>query len=201
MKKIVATVVSVHSGSNDDLSKEGHSSIQVELSGIQGDRHQSYERSTWDGDKQPKGTERRNERQWSAVSVQELADISAALALDETLTAERLGANLCISGVPELSRLPKGTLLKFSSGAELAVEEYNPPCHDMGKKLASIHTTKSGSTKRLPGWCGRRTKAASELTCRRCPGTRRHPERLRSDCTNRHAPIGPQILIFVNLGP
>ena len=24
------------------------------------------------------------------------------------------------------------------------VEEYNPPCHDMGKKLAEFYTTKSG---------------------------------------------------------
>jgi hypothetical protein len=144
MKKIVATVVSVHSGSNDDLSKEGHSSIQVELSGIQGDRHHADERSTWDRDKQPKGTIRRNERQWSAVSVEELTEISESMDLVETLTAERLGANLCISGVPELSRLPKGTLLKFSSGAELAVEEYNPPCQDMGKIIASNYSTRSG---------------------------------------------------------
>jgi MOSC domain-containing protein YiiM len=64
--------------------------------------------------------------------------------LSEPLTATSLGANLCLSGLRELSRLPKGTLLKFPSGAELIVEEYNPPCHDMGKKLASRHTTRSG---------------------------------------------------------
>jgi hypothetical protein len=42
--------------------------------------------------------------------------------------------------------LPKGTLLQFPSGAELVVEEYNPPCHDMGKKIASLYTTSSGAT-------------------------------------------------------
>ena len=67
MEKIVAKIVSVHSGSNDDLSKEAHDSIQVELDGIVGDRHRSYVRDTYKVDKQPYGTVRRNERQWSAV--------------------------------------------------------------------------------------------------------------------------------------
>jgi len=144
MKKIKATVVSVHAGSNEDLSKESHDSIVAELDGIVGDRHRSYTRETWAGDKQQQGTIRRNERHWSAVSVEELADIGLAMDLKESLSAERVGANLCLKGVADLSRLPKGTLLKFPSGAELLVEEYNPPCHDMGKKLAGCYTTKSG---------------------------------------------------------
>lgn len=145
VKSIIASVVSVHSGSNDDMSKEEHPSIQVGLDGVVGDRHRSFERSTWDGDKQPKGTVRRNERQWSAVSVEELAAIQAEMDMDGALTAACLGANLCLQGVPGLSRLPKGTLLKFPSGAELIVEEYNPPCHDMGKKLAENFHTRSGA--------------------------------------------------------
>lgn len=144
MKEITATVVSVHAGSNDDLSKERHASIQAELDGIVGDRHRSYFRETWPGDKQAEGTVRRNERQWSAVSIEELADIQKNMDLKEPLTATSLGANFCIEGLPELSRLPKGTLLKFPSGAELMVEEYNPPCHEMGQKLAAMHATNSG---------------------------------------------------------
>jgi len=144
VEKIVARVVSVHAGSNDDLSKDEHPAIQVELDGVVGDRHRSFSRSAWQGDKQAKGTIRRNERQWSAVSVEELAEIQDAMDLSTPLTATRLGANLCLTGLRELSRLPKGTLLKFPSGAELLVEEFNPPCHDMGKKLASVYTTRSG---------------------------------------------------------
>jgi MOSC domain-containing protein YiiM len=144
VRKIVARVASVHAGSNDDLSKDERPTIQVELDGVIGDRHQSHDRPTWQGDKQPEGTIRRNERQWSAVSVEELAEIGDAMDLSEPLTATSLGANLCLTGLQELSRLPKGTLLKFPSGAELIVEEYNPPCHDMGKKLASKYTTCSG---------------------------------------------------------
>ena len=40
--------------------------------------------------------------------------------------------------------MPKGTLLKFPSGAELIVEEYNPPCHDMSKRVAALYTSNSG---------------------------------------------------------
>jgi hypothetical protein len=144
MAKLTARVVSVHAGSNDDMSKEEHASIEVALDGIVGDAHRSYVRKTWAGDKQPEGTLRRNERQWSAVSVEELAAIQEAMDLTESPTATELGANLCLSGIRDLSRLPKGTVLRFPSGAELIVEEYNPPCHDMGKKLAGSHSTQSG---------------------------------------------------------
>ncbi len=144
MKEIVAQVVSVHAGSDDDSGQEKSSTVQVELDGIVGDHHQSFERSAFKGDKQPEGTIRRNERQWSAVSVEELNEIKAIMDLSEPLTAASLGANLCLSGVKELSRLPKGTLLKFPSGVELIVEENNPPCHYMGKKVASMYTSNSG---------------------------------------------------------
>ena len=144
MKTLSGRVVSVHSGSNDDLSKEEHSSIQVELDGIVDDRHRSYVRKTWAGDKQPEGTTRRNERQWSAVSIEELDDIAKDMNIAEPLTATSLGANLCLQGIPELSRLPKGTVLKFPSGAELIVEEYNPPCKDMSEIQAAKHTQNSG---------------------------------------------------------
>ncbi len=144
MKAVIAQVISVHVGSGDDLSKEACPSIQAELDGFVGDRHRSFFRQTWQGDKQRKGTIRRNERQWSAVSAEELAEIQQKMDLKEPLTAASLGANLCLKGLPELSQLPKGTLLKFPSGAELMVEEYNPPCLDMSKKLASIHTSGKG---------------------------------------------------------
>ncbi len=146
MTEISGKVISVHSGSNEDLSKESHSSIQVELDGIVGDRHRSYVRNTWSGDKQPLGTVRRNERQWSAVSAEELADIQKEMSLAKAVTAASLGANLCISGIQELSRLPKGSFLKFPSGCTLMVEEYNPPCKDMSEIQAGRHKTSTGES-------------------------------------------------------
>ncbi|MCH9695922.1 MAG: MOSC domain-containing protein [Gammaproteobacteria bacterium] len=146
MTKTTATVVSVHKGSTEELHKDKQASIEVDLDGVIGDRHRSYQRESWGaGDKQAEGTVRRNERQWSAVSIEELAEIQNTMDLVEPLTAASLGANLCLSGIRQLSRLPKGTTLTFPSGVVLIVEEYNPPCSDMGNKLASIHTTHSGS--------------------------------------------------------
>lgn len=144
MQTITAKVLSVHAGQDDDKSKPDLPSIRVELDGVVGDRHRSASRKTWAGDKQPKGTVRRNERGWSAVSLEELREISTAMDLRHPLLPSTLGANLCIQGVSQFSRLPKGTLLKFPSGAELVVEEYNPPCLDMGARLAAMHETRSG---------------------------------------------------------
>ena len=145
MPTLRARVVSVHSGSGPNKSKPDRSSIRVELDGVVGDRHRALMRKAWAGDKQPKGTVRRNERLWSAVSREELHEITAALDLRHPLLASTLGANLCIAGVRDFSRLPKGTILKFPSGAELVVEEYNPPCHDMGTRLAETVKTANGS--------------------------------------------------------
>ncbi len=143
---LTAKVLSVHAGSGKDKTKPDLPSIQVEFGGVVGDYHASYTRTTWAGDKQPKGTERRNERQWSAVSQEELRDISEALDLRYPLLPSDLGANLCVQGISQFSRLAKGTLLTFPSGAVLCVEEYNPPCLDMGTRLATTHETRSGKS-------------------------------------------------------
>ena len=127
MERLEGTVVSVHAGDNADLSKNEKPSITVELDGIVGDRHRGPSRRCWAGDKQAQGTLRRNDME-----------------LAEPLNAAELGANLCISGIAQLSRLPKGSVLKFPSGAELVVVEYNPPCHGMGKQLAATHKTNAG---------------------------------------------------------
>ena len=126
------------------MGKEAHPEIRVELDGVVGDAHRAFSRLCFAGDKQAKGTERRNERQWSAVSVEELDEIATEMDLADALTPAELGANLCISGIEQLSRLPKGSTLTFPSGAVLVVVEYNPPCRDMGEKLAASRITRSG---------------------------------------------------------
>jgi hypothetical protein len=139
MNQLSGRVVSVHTGGNKDLSKDEQPSITVELDGVVGCAHRGYVRKCWDGDKQPKDSLRRNERQWSAVSVEELDEIARDMGTEGAISAASVGANLCLEGIPELSRLPKGTLLKFPSGAELIVEEYNPPCRLMGEEQAKLH--------------------------------------------------------------
>ena len=79
---------------------------------------------------------RRNERQWSAVAHEDLAAVSAQLSLPAALRAGDVAVNLSISGVPEFSRLPRGTVLAFEGGVVLIVEEYNPPCTRMSQHIA-----------------------------------------------------------------
>lgn len=143
MEKLVATVRSLYICPTEESGGKEKTSIQAEIDGIVGDRHRSYVRKTWPGERQVETT-RRNERQWSAVSFEELTGIEKTLDLSEQLEASHLSANICIEGIEHFSKLPKGTLLKFPSGAELLVEEYNPPCHYMGKKIAALYKTNSG---------------------------------------------------------
>lgn len=139
MKKIIGHVHSVHTGSNNNLGTIEEAYIDIELEGIINDPHRGYTRETWVGDKQKEGTTRRNERQWSAVSIEEIEIIETSMNLKNAINASSLGANLCFSGITNLSALPKGSILKFPSGVELIVEEYNPPCLAMGKKIAAEH--------------------------------------------------------------
>ncbi len=144
MKERVGSLVSIHTGDNEDLSKQSRASAQLSLDGFVGDKHRGFERIAASYDPDPTGTVRRNERQWSGVSLEELAIIQGRLDLKEPLDAATLGANICVEGIPEFSRLPKGSRLIFPSGAVLLVEEGNPPCADMGAQIAAKHTTSSG---------------------------------------------------------
>ena len=145
MKKLVGTLVSVHTGNNVDYSKQAQAAAQLELDGFVGDKHRGFERIAASYDRDPTGTVRRNERQWSGVSLEELAIIRERLDLKEPLMAATLGANICVEGIPGFSRLTRGSRLVFPSGAVLVIEECNLPCADMGAQLAASHTTHSGA--------------------------------------------------------
>jgi MOSC domain-containing protein YiiM len=136
-----ARVVSVHSGDHDDLHKDAADGVEVDMEGFPGDGHRGFTRVAWQGDKDPEGTVRRNERQWSGVSTEELTLIGERMDLARPLEASTLGANLCVAGIPNFSQLPRGTRLHFPSGAVLAIEETNPPCKEMGQQIAAAYET------------------------------------------------------------
>ena len=151
-KILTGKVVSVHMGNNEDLSKDTQGLLTAEIGGFAGDKHHGFTRKAWKVDWQLVGTVRRNERQWSGVSVEELAHIADRLALTQPLAPDTLGANLCVEDIPEFSLLPKGTKLLFPSGAVLLVEEYNPPCAEMGDRIVAKHVTRSGESLTAAAW-------------------------------------------------
>ena len=147
MKKIIGKIDSLFLGViEEELIKRSVKQLEFRLDGVIGDRHAGFERVTWEGDdKQVANTLRRNERQWSAVSSEELDEISEKMNLRVPLNAGDIGANFCVSGTNNFSKLPKGTIFKFDSGVELIVEEYNPPCLGMSKNLAQKILDKNGN--------------------------------------------------------
>ncbi len=149
---LAGRIVSVHSGNNEDLSKEARESLTAKIGGFVGDKHQGFSRKAWDGEWEPAGTLRRNERQWSGVSVEELTYISEHLALTKPLSPDTVGANLCVEGISEFSLLPKGSKLVFPSGAVLLVEEYNPPCVEMGAQIVAKHGAPSDKSLTPAAW-------------------------------------------------
>lgn len=147
MKEWIGTLVSVHIGDGEDgdYTKSARASARVELDGFVGDRHRGHQRIAQSYDPDPTGTVRRNERQWTGVSREELAIISERLDLEEPLMAATLGANVCVEGIPGFSRLAPGSRLVFPSGAVLVIEQENPPCIDMADPIIAAHTTRSGA--------------------------------------------------------
>ncbi len=109
--------------------------VNVTFDGIEGDRHSG--RILLAGShvtRYPRGTELRNDRQVSIVSVEELAQIREALGVPELLP-EWLSANLLLEGLPKLTQLPPSTRLFFAQGATLVVAQANMPCTTPGKLL------------------------------------------------------------------
>lgn len=88
-----------------------------------------------------KGMEIANHREFSAISVEELAEIGALLQLPDPVPYGYLGENLVISGIPKLTELPPGSLFFFRKNekrmrtAVLAVWAENMPCHLPGDAL------------------------------------------------------------------
>ena len=86
----------------------------------------------------PKGTEVRNTRQFSVLSAEEMAEISAAMGL-ETLSPSLVGASMVIGGIPDFSHVPPGSRLQGASGATLVVNLNNRPCVFPGKAIERAH--------------------------------------------------------------
>lgn len=83
----------------------------------------------------PKGTEIRNVRQLTIVSIEELAEVAAAMTLSGALSPAWIGANMALRGVPRLTELPSGARLIFENGTGIAVDMENGPCRYAGEAI------------------------------------------------------------------
>jgi len=111
------------------LEKSQVGEIRLLFSGIEGDCHGGFNRKS---DSRmlkqfKRGTEVRNARQVSILSVEELADIAGIMKIP-AVKPEWVGANMVTSGIPDLSLLPPSSRLQFPSGATIVVDMENFPC-------------------------------------------------------------------------
>jgi MOSC domain-containing protein YiiM len=91
----------------------------------------------------PKGTEIANVRQLSVLSVEELAEIAAAMGVAR-LDPAWLGASLVIAGIPDFSHVPPSSRLQGPSGATLVIDMENRPCH-LPARVIDVHLPGAGA--------------------------------------------------------
>jgi hypothetical protein len=137
MKGLVLDVLVA--GSKQTLQSESVRSILLDFAGVTGDVHYGFSRAAdsrtpW----YPRGTPIRNDRQVSLVSQEELALVATALGVP-ALEAPWVGANLLLSGIADLTRLPWNARLAFSGGVVLSHSRSNPPCTGPGKLIAAAY--------------------------------------------------------------
>jgi hypothetical protein len=109
------------------------STIMADLRGLVGDKHFGMTYAS-DGHVQnlhPLGTEIRNDRQITIISVEEMAQVAADLNVPEIIP-EWMCANLLLEGIPNLTQLPPSTRLYFSQGAVVVIYLENLPCTNVG---------------------------------------------------------------------
>lgn len=147
---LTAQVTALYVGSIPGLEKVSQSSLEVKLEGIVGDKHGGFIRGADSRNREyPRASPMRNDRQWSAVSPEELAVIARNLGVPK-VEAGWVGANLSLSGIPNFSDLPKGTKLIFPQGVVFVVETINNPCVGPGEVIANKYPDKLLQANQFP---------------------------------------------------
>lgn len=87
-----------------------------------------------------RGTEIRNHRQVSIVAAEEMARVAEVMGIPE-IGPGLIADNLYVTGVPELTALPRMTRLVFEGGAVLMLGGENGPCTISGALIEAVHGT------------------------------------------------------------
>jgi len=122
------------------LEKRRAERLDLTFDGVEGDCHGGRTRPSDSRmvTQYARGTEVANTRQVSILSVEELAEVARTLGIP-ALPPEWVGANIVVSGIPDLTLLPPSTRLMFSSGATIIVDLENAPCRHVGDVIEKHH--------------------------------------------------------------
>ncbi len=138
-----ADAILVNSSPEDDLSSTGVPSVNVTYAGFEGEAHSGLTRASCIRVRRQytQGTEIRNTRQISIISVEDMAVVADTMGVDK-LEPEWLGANLLVSGIPDFTKIPPSSRLMFDGGVSLVVDMENGPCQYPGEIIERHHPGK-----------------------------------------------------------
>jgi len=127
----------------DDITARAMERIALDWGGPVGDVHHGETRKSCVRVRRQyrDGTEIRNVRQLSVLSIEELAEIAEGLGIPE-IDPVWLGATLVLSGVPVLTSLPPATRLISEDGTVLTTDTENAPCRYPADVIESHHPGK-----------------------------------------------------------
>ncbi|MCG6857194.1 MAG: MOSC domain-containing protein [Salaquimonas sp.] len=110
--------------------------LKLTYAGVEGDFHAGITRAS--GGREPwyaRGTEMRNERQVSVLSVEELSEVAGTMGIAK-FEPGWIGANIVLEDIPSMTFLPSRTLLFFEGGVTLRIDGANGPCRIAGGEIA-----------------------------------------------------------------
>jgi hypothetical protein len=108
--------------------------------GIEGESHSGMTRASCARvtGQYARGTQIRNVRQVSIVSVEDLRAIARGLGV-AAVEPEWLGANIVVEGIPDFTLVPPSSRLIFAGGVSLTVDMENAPCTIPAREIERHH--------------------------------------------------------------
>ena len=138
--KLIGLVTGVYIGQRRHTTESSRvPGLRATFEGFVGDLHAGLTRlSDVRVPHYPRSTAIRNTRQFSMVSMEELAEVAQAMQIPEVLP-EWVGANLAMQGIANLTMLPPSTRIFFPGDAVLVVDAENMPCTGPGKVIQQYY--------------------------------------------------------------
>ncbi|KIC41267.1 sulfurase [Ruegeria sp. ANG-R] len=127
-----------HVPARQSLRAEAVETLCLEFSGDRGARHEGVNRASCVRVKNlyPQGTEIRNVRQLTILSVEEMDAIAAEMGL-ERLDPVHLGVSIVLRGIPDFTHVPPSSRLQVADGLTLTIDMENRPCVLPGREIES----------------------------------------------------------------
>lgn len=121
---------------SDDIRADPVAEVFAGFAGVEGQRHGGTTRPacTRTSAQYAPGTPIRNVRQFTILSVEDLAAIAAKMGMAE-IDPVWLGASMVVEGIPDFTHVPPSSRLQNQTGTALTIDMENRPCVYPGKEI------------------------------------------------------------------